>query len=191
MLILKKKYYLFIENTREFNLNLIRIKNKFNIIYRNQTTKEKVQDLKIYRKNCKKNGVSFFVANNIKLLSKINADGLYISAHNKNLRTNTYSRKGFKIIGSAHNHRELDLKIKQGCNVIIFSRLFETSSPNKAGHLGVQKFNILSLRSKTELVPLGGINEKNLSKLNSVLSQSFACLSAIKKKPAKFINRLF
>ena len=26
---LKKKYYLFIENTREFNLNLIKIKNKF------------------------------------------------------------------------------------------------------------------------------------------------------------------
>jgi len=191
MLILKKKYYLFIENTREFNLNLIRIKNKFNIIYRNQTTKEKIQDIRIYRNNCKKNGINFFVANNIKLLSKINADGLYVSAHNKSLNTNTYCKKGFKIIGSAHNQRELDLKIKQGCEAIIFSRLFKTNSPNKKGYLGVQKFNILPLRSKTELVPLGGINEKSLSKLNSVLSQSFACLSAIKKKPAKFINRLF
>ena len=191
MLILKKKYYLFIENTRDFNLNLIKIKNKFNIIYRNQTTKERIQDLFIYRKNCRKNGVNFFVANDIKLLSKINADGLYISAHNKGLHTNNYSKRGFKIIGSAHNQRELDLKIKQGCSVIIFSRLFETSSPNKTGHLGVQKFNILSLRSKAELVPLGGINIKNLSKLNTVLAQSFACLSAIKKKPAKFINRLF
>ena len=76
MLILKKKYYLFIENTREFNLNLIKIKNKFNIIYRNKTSKEKIQDLRIYRKSCKKNGINFFVANNIKLLSKINADGL-------------------------------------------------------------------------------------------------------------------
>ncbi len=191
MLILKKKYYLFIENTREFNLNLIRIKNKFNIIYRNKITRENIQDLKIYRKNCKKNGVNFFVANDVKLLSKINADGLYISAHNKNLHTNTYFRKGFKIIGSAHNQRELDLKIKQGCEVVIFSRLFETTSPNKKGHLGVQKFNTLSLRSKTELAPLGGINENNLSKLNTILSNSFACLSAIKKKPAKFINRLF
>ena len=133
MLILKKKYYLFIENTREFNLNLIKIKNKFNIIYRNQTTKEKIQDLKIYRKNCKRNSVNFFVANDIKLLSKINADGLYISAHNKNLRTNVYSRKGFKIIGSAHNQRELDLKIKQGCNVIIFSRLLRLTVLIKQG----------------------------------------------------------
>ena len=191
MLILKKKYYLFIENTREFNLNLIKIKNKFNIIYRNQTTKEKIQDLRVYRKNCKRYGVNFFVANDIKLLIEVNADGLYISAHNKNLHTNIFSKKGFKIIGSAHNQRELDLKIKQGCNLVIFSRLFETNSPFKKGHLGVQKFNILSLRSKKELVPLGGINEKNLSKLNIVLAQSFACLSAIKKKPAKLINRLF
>ena len=35
------------------------------------------------------------------------------------------------------------------------------------------------------------INEKNLCKMKSVMSSSFACLSAIKKKPAKIINRLF
>ncbi len=191
MLMLKKKYYLFIENTSELNLNLIKIKNKFNIIYRNKKTIESIEELKAYRKNCKKNGVNFFVANDTKLLSKINADGLYISAHNKSLHTNIYSKKGFKVIGSAHNQKELDLKIKQGCKVVIFSRLFKTNYPYKNGHLGIQKFNIISLRSKAELVPLGGINVKNLSKLNTVLSKSFACLSAIKKKPAKLINRLF
>ena len=75
--------------------------------------------------------------------------------------------------------------------ILLFSRLFRTNYPYKSGHLGIQKFNIISLRSKAELVPLGGINVENLSKLNSVISQSFACLSAIKKKPAKLINRLF
>ncbi len=191
MLIFKKKYYLFIENTREFNLNLIKIKNKFNIIYRNQTTKESIEELKVYRKNCKKKGINFFVANSTKLLTKINADGLYISASNKDLSTNTYSKKGFQVIGAAHNQKELDLKIKQGCKEVIFSRLFKTNYQYKHGYLGVQKFNFIFLRSNTELIPLGGINIENLSKLNSVLSQSFACLSAIKKKPAKFINRLF
>ena len=191
MLLLKKNYYLFVENTRVFNLNLIKIKNKFNIIYRNLTTKERIEDLIVYRKKCRKKGINFFVANNTKLLSRINADGLYISAHNKNLHTKTYSKKGFKIIGSAHNQKELDLKIKQGCKVVIYSRLFKTSYPYKNGYLGIQKFNIISLRARAELVPLGGINADNLSKLNSVLSHSFACLSAIKKKPAKLINRLF
>ena len=191
MLVLKKKYYLFIENTREFNLNLIKIRKKFNIIYRNQTTKESINELEIFRKNCKKNGINFYIANDTKLLSKIKADGLYISAYNKNLRLNNYSRKGYMIIGAAHNQKEINLKIKQGCKVIIFSRLFETGYSYKNGYLGVQRFNILSLRSKTELVPLGGINEKNLCKMNTIKSDAFACLSALKKKPAKIINRLF
>ena len=42
-----------------------------------------------------------------------------------------------------------------------------------------------------ELVPLGGINETNLCKLKTVKCTSFACLTPIKKKPAKIINRLF
>ena len=191
MLVLKKNYYLFVDNTREFNLNLIKIRNKFNIIYRNPTTKENIENLINFRKKCKKNGVVFYVSNDTKLLTKLKADGLYISAYNRNLLLNIYSKKGFKIIGSAHNQREIDLKIKQGCEAIIYSRLFRTKYPNKKGCLGMQKFNIISLRSRKELIPLGGINEKNLCKLKSVISSSFACLSAVKKKPAKIINRLF
>ena len=191
MLVLKKNYYLFVDNTREFNLNLIKIRNKFNIIYRNPTTKENIENLINFRKKCKKNGVVFYVSNDTKLLTKLKADGLYISAYNRNLLLNIYSKKGFKIIGSAHNQREIDLKIKQGCEAIIYSRLFRTKYPYKKGYLGIQKFNIISLRSRKELIPLGGINEKNLCKMKSVKSSSFACLSAIKKKPAKIINRLF
>tara|TARA_B100001057_G_scaffold485251_1_gene564688 strand:+ start:1094 stop:1669 length:576 start_codon:yes stop_codon:yes gene_type:complete len=191
MLMLKKKYYLFLENTRAFNLNIIKIRKKFNIVYRNQTTKENIEDLINYRRNCRKKGINFYIANDTNLLTKTKADGLYISAYNKNLLLNKYSKKGFIVIGAAHNQKELNLKIKQGCKVIIFSRLFETEYDYKKGHLGIQKFNILSLRNKVELVPLGGINEKNLCKMKSVISTSFACLSAIKKKPAKLINRLF
>ena len=191
MFIQKKKYYLFIENTREFNLNLIKIRNKINIIYRNKNTTDKIRDLLNFRNNCKKRGVNFFVANDKKLLCKLNADGLYISAHNENLLLNIFSKSKYKIIGSAHNQKEVDIKIKQGCKTIIYSRLFKTGYDYKIGYLGVIKFNIISHRLKLNLVPLGGINEKNLSKLNSVVSDSFACLSAIKKKPAKIINRLF
>ena len=191
MLMFKKKYYLFVENTRDFNLNLIKIRDKFNIIYRNLINVEKIEILKTYRNKCKRNGINFYIANDTNLLSKVKADGLYISANNKNLLLNGYTKKGFKVIGAAHNQREIDIKIKQGCKIIIYSRLFETINPNKKGHLGVQKFNIISLRSRTKLVPLGGINIKNLSKLRSVVSESFACLSAIKKKPTNLISRLF
>ena len=94
MLVLKKKYYLFIENTREFDLNLIKIRNKFNLIYRNQKVDEKFQNLSRFRNNCKKKGINFYIANNTNLLSKLKADGLYISSHNKDLLLNIYSKKG-------------------------------------------------------------------------------------------------
>ena len=191
MFIFKKKYYLFLENTREFNLDLIKIKNKFNIILRKQNNKEKIKDLINFRNNCKKKSINLYIANNTNLLTKLKADGLYISAYNKDLSLNGYFKKGFKLIGSAHNQKEINIKIKQNCKTIIYSRLFKTNYSYKKGHLGILKFNIVSLRSNIDLVPLGGINSNNLCKLHLVKSKSFACLSAIKKKPAKFINRLF
>ena len=191
MLVLKKKYYLFVENTREFNLNLIKIRNKFNIIYRNHNTKEKISELFNFRRNCKKKGINFYVSNDTSLLLKLKADGLYISAHNRNLNLAKLKRSNFKIIGSAHNIKELNIKLLQGCSSVIFSRLFKVSNPLKRGFMGVIKFNLLKLSRKENLVPLGGINLSNLNKLKMVKSNSFALLSEIKKKPAKLFNRLF
>ncbi len=190
MPILKKNYYLFIENTTELNLNLIKKRNKFNIIYRNQNKKEKIKDLLSYRKKCKVRGIKLFVTNDVKLLTKIQADGLYVSAHNKNLAVSKYKIK-YIIIGSAHNQKEIMLKKKQGCRAIIYSRIFKTNYKNKKGFLGINRFNFVSCRSSIEIIPLGGINEKNLDKMKTVRCNSFACLSALKKKPAKIINRLF
>ena len=191
MSIHKKNYYLFIENTRDFNLSLIKIRNKFNIIYRSQNKNENIKDLFEFRKNCKKRGVNFIVSNNTKLLSKLNADGLYISSYNKNLLLNKYRRIGYTVIGSAHNYKEIIIKKAQGCTKVVFSRIFETSYKDKKGFLGVLKFNLISLNSDMEIIPLGGINEKNLIKMKSVNCRSFACMSVIKKKPANIINRLF
>ena len=99
MFAFKKKYYLFVENTREFKLDLIKTREKFNIIYRNQNTKEKIQDLFNYRKKCAKYGIKFYVANNTSLLIRLRADGLYISSHNKSLLLNSFIKKGFDVIG--------------------------------------------------------------------------------------------
>ena len=191
MFISKSKYFLFIDDTNFFDLNLIKNKNKFNIIYRDHKSKIEVNNLIKFRQNCKKKGIKFFIANNTRLLTKIKADGLYISAFNKNLRLIRYKRSGYKIIGSAHNPREISLKLKQGCDKIIISRLFQTNYKNKKGFLGVLKFNNLFLRNEIEIIPLGGINNKNLLMLNLVKGSSLACLSVLKKKPANFINRLF
>ena len=82
----KNEYYLFIENTSQLNPTQIKIRNKFNIIYRNNNNnRENLTNLKKFRNLCTKSGVKFFIANKAIDMIKINADGLYISAYNKNL----------------------------------------------------------------------------------------------------------
>ena len=191
MFIFKKKYYLFLENTRSFNLDLVKTRYKLVIIYRNQDSKESIAQIKNYAKLCRRKGIKFFIANNTLMLTEVKADGLYISAHNKDLSLIRYKHFSYEIIGSAHNQKEIVIKLKQGCQKILVSRLFQTSYVSKKGFLGITKFNTIAKRTPVEIIPLGGININNLSKLKMVKSNSIAFLSAIKKKPAKFINRLF
>jgi thiamine monophosphate synthase len=190
MFSLKNQYYLFIENTTNFDFNLIKTRNKFNIIYRNYKKTEDTEILKKFRKQCNIKGICLFVANNLKLLNDINADGLYISANNKTFKFNKSVNSKFKIIGSAHDFKEIYIKQKQNCKTIIFSRLFKTNYKEKKDYWGICRFNQISNFYKIEIVPLGGIRLNNLNKLRLVNSNGFSLLSEIKKKPAKIISRL-
>jgi len=187
----KNKYFLIIESIKDIDLRNIKLINKYTIIYRNNGEIENIDKLLRFRRDCKSKMIDFYISNDEKLAAGLQADGLYISAHNTNLRLAKLRKCNYKIIGSAHNIKELNIKLLQGCSTIIFPRLFKVSSPHKKGFMGVIKFNLFKLTRKENLVPLGGINLSNLNKLKMVKSNSFALLSEIKKKPAKLFNRLF
>ena len=191
MFVLKNKYYFIIENTKDIDLSNIKICKKINIIYRKRKFTEKISNLLRFRRFCLTKRIKFYISNDLNLLKKIKADGLYISANNKNLNLNILKNANFDIIGSAHNYKEINIKKIQGCSTILFSRLFKTTYLNKKDFLGLVRFNLISLSQKLPLVPLGGIRLSNLNKLNIVKCNSFAVLSEIKKKPANIINRLF
>jgi len=190
MFIIKNKYYLIIESTKDLNLKNIKKFKKFSVIYRNSNISEKKKDLLKFRKNCKSKQVYFYVANNLKLANSLKADGIYLSSYNRSFKALILQRKKFNIIGSAHSYKEIYTKIKQGCNEIIFSKLFQVNYSKKADFLGVIKFNNF-LKANRNLIPLGGINSKNLNNLNQINCSGFALMSEIKKKPANIINRLF
>ena len=191
MFAFKNKYYLIIENIKDIDLKKIKLKNKFIIIYRNSSKIQNTDRLKEFRAKCRVRRIDFFVANNVKLLTTLKADGLYISSHNKCLNLARFKNYNYQIIGSAHNVKELNLKKKQGCTTYIFSRLFETNYSYKKGFKGLIKFNLFKQTRKESFVPLGGIGLNNLNKLKLVNSSSFALLSEIKKKPAVIFSRLF
>jgi len=145
------------------------------IIYRNYSTKiiDQTLILKI-KKYCKKNSIDFYLSNNIRLAIKLGLDGAYIPAFNNNLKHLAYSyKKNFKLIGSAHNLREIRIKENQNVSKIFLSSLFKKNK----NFLGINKFKLLSKLTKKDIVVLGGISKKNKKKL-SLLSQSdFAGIS--------------
>ena len=189
MFILKSKYFLIIESIKDIELKNIKIRNKFLIIYRNNSKNDKLSDLIKFRKQCRLKAVKFFVANDINLATLICSDGIYLSSFNKDLRFLNFKKKQFEIIGSAHNFKEISLKIKQGCSYILLSKLFIVDYDRRAPFMGTIKFNLF-LRISKQLIPLGGIKYHNLRQLINVNSKGIAILSEIKKKPAIF-RRLF
>ena len=190
MFSLKKNYFFIIESTKDINLKNIKKRDKFTIIYRNQNNLPDKSELIKFRKECKVRSIDFYVANNVNLAINLNSDGIYLSAHNKSLRTLSLKKTNFHIIGSAHSFREIFMKVKQGCKTILLSKLFLVNYNRYSPFLGVIRFNNYLLKNKN-LIPLGGINLNNLNKLNNIDSKGFALMSEIKKKPANIINRLF
>ena len=189
MFIVKKKYFLFIERIKDINLSNIK-KNKFVIIYRSYKTKDSLENLIKFRRECFKKKIKFYIANDLKLCVKLKANGIYLSSYNKSFKPLNLLKNKFKIIGSAHNYKEIFEKIKQGCESVIFSKLFIVNYDKKLPHLGLVKYNKFLNYFNKKLIPLGGINDQNLNKMKLISSEGFALLSEVKKKPAKIFSRL-
>lgn len=120
------------------------------------------------------------MSNNIKLAIKLNLDGAYIPAFNRNLNINNYSfKKKFELLGSAHNIKEIKLKELQNVNYIFLSPLF-TSKKNKKC-LEIYKFKNLMKITKKKIISLGGITEKNLKRLNLLKIYGIAAISLFNK----------
>ena len=190
MFAFKNKYFLIIENIKDINLEYIKKRSKFIIIYRNHNYLREKEALFKFRKKCKLKSIGFYVANNLKLAISLNSDGIYLSSYNKSFKALNLVRSNFDIIGSAHSQMEIAMKIKQGCKLILFSKLFLVNYDPKANFLGVIKFNNF-LKFNKDLIPLGGINLTNLNCLNTISSKGLALMSEIKKKPTKIFSRLF
>ena len=167
-----KKYYFI----NKFDTNNIDKQDKQTIIiYRNYLAKrpDKTLILKI-KKYCKKKSVKFYLSNNIKMAIKLDLDGAYIPAFNTSLKHLAYSyKKNFKIVGSAHNLKEIRTKENQNVNEIFLSSLFKKNK----NFLGINKFKLLSKLTKKNIVKLGGISNKNKKKLSLINGSSFAGIS--------------
>ena len=149
------------------------------VIYRNYNNSYTEKDIIEYSKYCKSLNIKFFLANNIKLVNKLNLDGIYIPSFNKNLDCNISRNKKISIIGSAHNLREINIKKKQNVDKIVISPVFKNTEKNRK--LSTSQFNILTMNNpKKKYIALGGINHFNIKKLKMLNCIGFASISYIR-----------
>ena len=171
---LPTKYYFI----NKFDTNYIDKQQKNTaIIYRNYTSKNNLDSILKLKAYCKNKGYKFFLSNNIKLAINLNLDGAYIPSFNNNFRHLNYQvRKNFIVIGSAHNIKEIRIKELQKTNLIFLSSIFKKNR----NYLGINKFNNIKKITKTKIVALGGVSEKNIKKLKLLNCFGFAGISYFK-----------
>ena len=80
------------------------------IIYRNYDQKYDEKEIIRIKKFCRANRRKFFLANDIKLVDKLNLDGAYIPSFNKQLSVLKLKKKNILLLGSAHNIKEINEK---------------------------------------------------------------------------------
>ena len=180
-----KKYY-FIDDFNPIHLkdldkNIIliwRSKNKINNF-------KEIHRLAIF---CKKNKIKLILSNNVKLALKLKLNGAYISANNRDFRFNNFKfTKNFKLVGGAHNQKEVNIKKLQKVKEIFISPIFKYKSK---APLGIHKsFNFFKDNSY-EKIALGGINKKNINLLSMTKFIGVAGISFFKKKGPKNLGPL-
>ena len=166
------KYYFI----NKFDTNIINNQDKqTTIIYRNYNSKILDQDLILKIKTyCKSRKINFYLSNHIKLAIKLDLDGAYIPSFNKSTKHLAFSfKKKFKIVGSAHNIKEIKIKETQNVNKIFLSSIFKKNK----NYLGINRFKLISNLTKKKVVALGGISKKNLNKLKLLNNSEFAGIS--------------
>ena len=169
---LSTKYYFI----NKFDTKIINRQDRQTIIiYRNYFTKnQSITDIVNIKEYCKKKGLKFYLSNNIRLAVNLNLDGAYIPSFNNSFKHLSYSlKKQFKLIGSAHNLKEIKIKELQKVEKIFLSSLFKKNK----NYLGINKFKILKNYSNKNVVALGGISKKNLKKLALLNQADFAGIS--------------
>jgi len=165
--ILKKYYFI-----NKFNINNIdKLEKNTIIIYRNYRKKKVTSDIIKLKKYCKIKGIKLYISNNIKLAMKMDVAGAYIPSFNKDFRHLSFKfKKNFKIIGSAHNIKEIRLKEKQCVEYIFISSLFKINK----NFLGFNKFNNLKKMTEKKIIALGGVSKSNLKQVKLLSCSGFS-----------------
>jgi thiamine monophosphate synthase len=172
------KVYIFINDINNLIFTNIKKISNIHIIYNSHDFKS---DKFIKLDNfCKKKKIKLYILDNYKLAIKNRLNGIIISHNNKTIKyfgNPLCKRQKLEIIGKAHSQAEYFIKIKQSCQKVMLSPIFRTRKFSENNILGIVKFNLISMNWQVNIIPLGGINIKNLKYLKMTKATYFAASS--------------
>ena len=175
MHLLKYKIFYFIN---KFDKNhILKLNRNINLIFRNYNTIFNIEYYKKIKNFCHSNGFKIYLSNEINIAHSLGFDGVYLPAFNKQFVKNRNFRLNFKILGSAHNIKEIRQKEMQRVNYLFISPIFFKKGKKS---MGIIRFNSLSKNSYAQIVALGGVNRYNLKKLKLINVKNFASISFVK-----------
>ena len=171
------RIYYFINKFDKNRIN--KLDRNIALIYRNYNQKLDVNLIIKIKKYCRFQSRKLYLANNFKMALKLNLDGAYLPAFNKDLKHLNYPIKNkFIILGSAHTLKEIKEKELQNVDIIFVASLFN----KKRTFLGLNKFKNLTKHTKKKIIALGGINSKNLNQLNLLNIYGYSGISLFETK---------
>ena len=175
-----KKYY-FID---DFNpIHLKDLDKNITLIWRSKDSKNDLETIYKLANYCKKNKINLILSNNVKLALKLNLNGAYISSYNREMRLNCFQyKKDFKLLGSAHNLREISIKKKQKIKEIFISPIFKYKNRTP---LGIHRLKYIFEDREFDKIALGGVNSTNIKLLNLTNFSGIAGINLFKKKGPK------
>jgi len=160
--------------------HFINLDKNISIIYRNYNETYNENEVLKIKKFCLSTKRNLFISNNVHLANKLKLDGIYVPSFNRDFSILRKIDKRLKIIGSAHNIKEIMIKKKQKVDLIFISPIFKVKK--KTEFLDICRFNILSKTSKKKVIALGGINKQNIKKIKMVNCSGFAGISYFNEK---------
>ena len=151
-----------------------KLDNNTGVIYRNYHEKLNKKEIIKIKKYCKLKNIKFFLSNNFKIALMLQLNGAYIPSFNTSFQHLSYKIKpSFKILGSAHNIKEIRIKEKQKVQLIFISSLFKKNK----NYLGINKFKLFSKMTNKKVLALGGITKNNIKKVKLLSCYGFSGIS--------------
>ena len=160
-----------------------KLPRKAGIIFRHYGLPNRLELAQKIKYVCRDRDLTFIVSRDIKLASKLNADGLHLPEYlaiAPNFRFRAWKNRPNKILTAAAHSRHAIMRIKNlGFDASLVSPVFKTKSHEGARYLGTLGFQNMVSRLDTPSFALGGINDETARLLTNTNAIGIAGIRGI------------